>query len=65
MSAENVLSAVKTGWSIGTKLGTYQRARKEAREYREWMEQAAWLFVFTFVVSTLAIATFTMVRPRS
>jgi hypothetical protein len=56
------LFAVRTGWSLGTRIGVYFRARKEARECREWAWQALRLCVFVFVVSVLAISMSDAIR---
>ena len=59
------LFAVKTSWALGNKIGAYFRSRKVARESREWAGQALRLFAFVFVVSVLAIAAFSAIRPRA
>jgi len=50
---------------VGSKIGAYFTARKEARESREWTGQALRLFGFVFVVSVLAILMFDVIRPRA
>jgi hypothetical protein len=62
MSDGIVVLAVRTGWSLGTKIGDFARARKEARESREWTGRALRLFAFVFVVSVLAIAMSDAIR---
>jgi hypothetical protein len=56
------LFMARTAWSLGAKIGAYARARKEARESREWAWQALRLFGFVFAVSVLAIAMFEAIR---
>ena len=64
MSLEHAILAVRTGWSIGSKIGGHFKARKEAREFQEWKEQTLHLCIFVFVISVLAISISDMIRSR-
>ena len=64
MSHEDAFLAVRTGWSFGTKIGGYFKARKDAREFQKWTEQTLLLCLFVFVISILAISMSDMIRSR-